>query len=193
MNVIEMSPSHPSACKPLLELLVGQKIVSIGRVVNCEPEEYVLDKEINANEFFMLTHGQTYISFENDICIGVMYSPSKATLMIWKDNEVDLTSGEPKTKRFDGKIMKAGESDFVSDEIRKVLGRKVDSISIVKLNRNPTVEGMSPFEDGLLFNFEDGDGLVLGAGVVKCESAALTLIPLSFKPLVEEVEIIKIV
>lgn len=152
----------PSNLTGLLASLVGRKLINIVRFNYVSEKELIEDYYIDPKDFFCCSLGPFLFYFEDGLVIGGISDPSQNTVHMWVEKK---ENGEHSDwlQEEDEDAVPFYAKDF--DEWSIYLNQVVKSVTIIKETSETYSKILDlPSERGVLFEFENGSGLIMSHG-----------------------------
>ncbi|MGE6440279.1 hypothetical protein ACQKC9_01795 [Psychrobacter sp. NPDC078409] len=163
MTISVYDMNLPSNLTELLASLVGRKLINIIKF-NDVPEQELIDNYfIEPEDFFSDPLGPYLFYFEDGLVIGGVSDSRKNTVLMWVEKK---ENGEHRDwlQEEDEDAVPFYAKDF--DEWSIYLNQVVKSVTIIKETSETYSKILDlPSERGVLFEFENGSGLIMSHGL----------------------------
>ena len=153
----------PSNRTGLLANLVGRKLINIIRFNYVSEKELIEDYYMDPKDFFCCSLGPFLFYFEDGLVIGGSSNPSQNTVHMWVERN---ENGEHHD------CLQEEDEDAISfyakdyDDWNIYLNQVVKSVTIIKETSDTYSKILDlPSERGVLFEFENGSGLIMSHGL----------------------------
>ncbi|MGP4716878.1 hypothetical protein ACTXGL_09605 [Psychrobacter sp. T6-6] len=153
----------PSNLTGLLASLVGRKLINIVRFNYVSEKELIEDYYMDPKDFFCCSLGPFLFYFEDGLVIGGSSNPSQNTVHMWVERN---ENGEHHDwlQEEDEDAIPFYAKDY--DEWSIYLNQVVKSVTIIKETSETYSKILDlPSERGVLFEFENGSGLIMSHGL----------------------------
>lgn len=153
----------PSHLKGLLASLVGRKLINIVRFNYVPEKELIEDYYMKPEEFFCCSLGPFLFYFEDGLVIGGVSDTRKNTVLMWVEKK---ENGEHRDwlQEENEDAIPFYAKDF--DDWKIYLNQVVKSVTIIKETSETYSKILDlPSERGVLFEFENGSGLIVSHGL----------------------------
>lgn len=153
----------PSHLKGLLASLVGRKLINIVRFNYVPEKELIEDYYMEPEEFFCCSLGPFLFYFEDGLIVGGVSDTRKNTVLMWVEKK---ENGEHRDwlQEENEDAIPFYAKDF--DDWKIYLNQVVKSVTIIKETSETYSKILDlPSERGVLFEFENGSGLIVSHGL----------------------------
>lgn len=153
MNEIRKNPNKiPSLSLSLLESVKGRVITKFIKHVEWELEDYLKTFYLDRNKVFEYGYGTLYVELDREMIIGLSCIPKKISVSVF------FAEGELiKEKRNSSNWIDCADKIYSRTCWGNVVGKRVESIEIIKFNNSNCIASDGLNERGILFGLNSGN------------------------------------
>lgn len=140
----------PSNSLDLIGSLKGHCVLKMFKVLGWEKENMFETFALKENQLFELAYGKLYIELDDGRMLCLFNSNKRISVTIALENKDDVLKQS-------GEVIDCTDVKYSEKKWVEFIGKKIQSIEIIKLNDNEYGNNMGMNERGIQFNFESGD------------------------------------
>lgn len=160
-----MTSMTPSMTIELLRRLTGKPVSKLVRYSWWPASEVSVQCGIEDELAFSLTAGPLAVYFEDGVILGFSSDPSLNSVIVW-DEAARVAGQGPASLEVMSELFAISESGRFSTVFRRrLIGRCVSNVTILKRMHMSAIESQRPSEVGLRFIFSDGKSFVVSHGL----------------------------
>lgn len=164
-NESQRSEGVPSARADLLRSLIGRRVVRMARDSWLSPDEAMGELGIPARLVFRRSPGSLLVTTESGDTLGFGGSPATASVTVWRPRGPGVPAARDMATDEPSYMIEASDPRYSDPSMHELLGRLVESVSILRRAPFNAKHAMLPREAAVVLGFQGGDELVLGHGL----------------------------
>lgn len=152
----------------LLRSCIGARIKNLYRSSWFSPDEFQQELGVSDDRVFCLTAGAVILELDNNIIIGFGYIESAASLSIWieRDDQMNWSPTHISLRDEENYILSAENKLYAADRFRAMLGKKIESLRILKKKPQSSLYLDLPNDSGLIISLEDELNLIISFNLI---------------------------
>lgn len=165
----------PSEATTLLSGLVGERLLSIQRIVRYPIDQMAKDLNLPAlNECFRVAPGEVFFGFESGQCIRISSDAHRRTVLISSAHtDPKEEAATPDYLGREGVLLFADDAKYSDARIMNLLGKRINDVGVIFVDDG---DSRSINQRGIAFYAEDQKGIILGLQLRESKVAHLSFL-----------------